>query len=73
MKPAFGAVSMLLALVIVAILAVMMIPVFKSSTSSTLKDSSLKQESVEEKVDELVKEIEARKQETLQYYNNMPD
>ncbi len=73
MKPAFGAVSMLLALVIVAIIAIMMIPVFKSTVSSPLKESSLKKESVEEQVDELVKEIETRKQEALQYYNNVPE
>lgn len=73
MKPAFGAVSMLLALVIIAIIFVMMVPVFKSTSSATLKNSSLKQENVEERVDEIVKEIETRKLEAVEYYNNIPD
>ena len=73
MKPAFGAVSMLLALVITAIVFVMMVPVFKSTSSATLKNSSVKQENVEERVDEIVKEIETRKLEAVEYYNNIPD
>ena len=73
MKPAFGAVSMLLALVITAIIFVMMVPVFKSTSSASLKNSSVKQENVEERVDEIVKEIETRKLEAVEYYNNIPD
>ena len=73
MKPAFGAVSMLLAIVIIGVIAILTLPVLKTTTSTNLKDSSLKQESVEETVDDLVKEIEMRKQETMEYYNNLPE
>lgn len=73
MKPAFGAVSMLLAIVIIGVLAILTLPVLKTTTSTNLNDSSLKQESVEETVDDLVKEIEMRKQETMEYYNNLPE
>ncbi len=70
LKPAFGAVSMLLALLIVGILAAVMIPVFKTTSGAGVGGSSLKQESVEEKADEMIKEIELRKQQTIEYYNN---
>lgn len=73
MKPAFGAVSMLLAIVIIGVIAILTLPVLKTTTSTNLNDSSLKQESVEETVDDLVKEIEMRKQETMEYYNNLPE
>ena len=73
MKPAFGAVSMLLAIVIIGVIAILTLPVLKTTTSTNLKDSSLKQESVEETVDDLVKENEMRKQETMEYYNNLPE
>ena len=73
MKPAFGAVSMLLAIAIIGVLAILTVPVLKTTTATNLKDSSLKQESVEEAVDDLVKEIEMRKQETMEYYNNLPE
>lgn len=73
MKPAFAAVSMLLAIVIIGVIAILTLPVLKTTTSTNLKDSSLKQESVEETVDDLVKEIEMRKQETMEYYNNLPE
>ena len=73
MKPAFGAVSMLLAIVIIGVMAILTLPVLKTTTSTNLNDSSLKQESVEETVDDLVKEIEMRKQETMEYYNNLSE
>ena len=73
MKPAFGAVSMLLAIAIIGVLAILTLPVLKTTTSTNLNDSSLKQESVDETVDDLVKEIEMRKQETMEYYNNLPE
>lgn len=68
LKPAFGAVSMLLALLIVGVLAAMMVPMLKSISNTS--QSSLKQESVEQKADKMIKEIELRKQQTMEYYNN---
>ncbi len=73
MKPAFGAISMLLALVIIAVIFIIMVPVFRTTTSANFSKSSVKQENVEKRVDELVKEIQTRKQQSLEYYNNMQD
>lgn len=73
MKPAFGAISMLLALVIIAVIFIMMVPVFRTTTSANFGNTSVKQENIEEHVDELVKEIQTRKQQSLEYYNDMQD
>lgn len=73
MKPAFSALSMLIALAIVGILAGMMLPAYKNLNSPQTGTSSVNQESVEQKVDDLVKEIEMRKQETMEYYDNLPE
>lgn len=73
MKPAFGAVSMLLALLIVAIMFIMMVSIFKPTMSTNFGNSSVKQENVEERVDDLVKEIETRRLEAVEYYKNIPD
>lgn len=70
MKSAFSALSMLISLAIVGILAAMMLPVYKNLNSSQLGESSVNKESIEEQVDTLVNEIELRKKETLKYYNN---
>jgi len=73
MKSAFSALSMLISLAIVGILAAMMLPVYKNLNSSQLGESSVNKESIEEQVDTLVNEIELRKKETLKYYNNLPE
>lgn len=70
MKSAFSALSMLISLAIVGILAAMMLPVYKNLNSSQLGESSVNKESIEEKVEDLVDDIEFKKQETLKYYNN---
>ena len=70
MKSAFSALSMLISLAIVGILAAMMLPAYKNLNSSQLGESSVNKESIEEQVDTLVNEIELRKKETLKYYNN---
>jgi len=71
MKSAFSSLSMLIALAIVGVLAAMMLPAYKNLNSPQMGTSSVNQESVEEKVDEMVKEIELRKQQTLDYYNSV--
>lgn len=73
MKSAFSSLSMLIALAIVGVLAAMMLPAYKNLNSPQIGTSSVNQESVEEKVDEMVKEIELRKQQSLEYYNNLPE
>ena len=70
LKPAFGAVSMLLALLILGVIAAMMLPMLKATNGAGGSGTSLKQESVEQKADEMIKEIELRKQQTMDYYNN---
>ncbi|HIS83898.1 hypothetical protein KID03_08285 [bacterium] len=70
LKPAFGAVSMLLALLILGVIAAMMLPMLKATSGADVSGTSLKQESVEQKADEMIKEIELRKQQTMDYYNN---
>ena len=69
MKSAFSALSMLISLAIVGILAAMMLPVYKNLNSSQLGESSVNKESIEEQVDTLVNEIELRKKETLKYFS----
>lgn len=72
LKPAFGAVSMLLALLIIGVMAVMLLPMLKSTSGAGLGGTSIKQESAQEKADEMIKTIETQRQQTLDYYNNQP-
>ncbi len=69
LKPAFGTISMLLTLLIVGLIFVMTIPMLKSTSSSGLGQSSIKQDNIEEQVDEMVKEIEKMRQQSIDYYN----
>lgn len=69
LRPAFGTISMLLTLLIVGLIFVMTIPMLKSTSSSGLGKSTLKQDNVEEQVDEMVKEIEKMRQQSIDYYN----
>lgn len=69
LKPAFGTISMLLTLLIIGIVFVMTIPMLKSTSSSGLGQSSIKQDNIEEQVDEMVKEIEKMRQQSIDYYN----
>ena len=48
MKSAFSALSMLISLAIVGILAAMMLPVYKNLNSSQLGESSVNKESIED-------------------------
>ncbi len=69
LRPAFGTISMLLTLLIVGLIFVMTIPMLKSTSSSGLGQSSIKQDNIEEQVDEMVKEIEKMRQQSIDYYN----
>ena len=69
LRPASGTISMLLTLLIVGLIFVMTIPMLKSTSSSGLGKSTLKQDNVEEQVDEMVKEIEKMRQQSIDYYN----
>lgn len=72
LKPAFGAISMLLALLIIGVMAVMLLPMLKSTSGAGLGGTSIKQESAQEKADEMIKTIETQRQQALDYYNNQP-
>ena len=48
----------------------MTIPMLKSTSNSGLGKSSIQQESVEEKTNEMINEIQKMRQESLDYYNN---
>lgn len=70
LKPAFGAISILLTLVIIGIIFIMTIPALKSVSGSGIGASSIKQESAEEKANEMIKDIERMRKESIDYYNN---
>lgn len=69
LKPAFGAISMLLTLLIIGIIFIMTIPLLKSTTNSGLGESSINHQNTEQQVDEMVKEIEKMHQQSIDYYN----
>lgn len=69
LKPAFGAISMLLTLLIIGIIFVMTIPAIKSVSNSGIQNSTINQESAQEKADEMIKQIEQMKQQSIDYYN----
>lgn len=67
----FGAISLLLALVITAIIFLIGINSFKGISSINLKDSSVDHQSVQEHVDQTVNEIEQMRQQTMKYNQNI--
>ena len=69
LKFASGAVSMLLALLITGILFVMMLPALKSFSDKQSK-SSINQQSVEDKANEMIEEIQRQRLEVQKYYEN---
>ena len=63
----FGAISLLLGLVITAIIFLIGVQTFKGVSSIKIKDSSLDSQSVQEHVDQTVSEIEQMRQQTIDY------
>ena len=63
----FGAISLLLGLVITAIIFLIGISTFKGVSSIKMKDSSIDSQSVQEHVDQTVNEIEQMRQQTIDY------
>lgn len=66
-KLGFGAIDMLIALVIVAAMFAFMMPALKGVGGGNLKDSSINYESAQEQVDKKINEIENFRQQTVQY------
>lgn len=67
----FGAISLLLGLVITAIIFLIGISTFKGVSSIKMKDSSIDSQSVQEHVDQTVNEIEQIRQQTIDYNKQM--
>ena len=67
----FGAISLLLGLVITAIIFLIGINTFKGVSSIKMKDSSIDSKSVQEHVDQTVNEIEQMRQQTIDYNKQM--
>ncbi len=67
----FGAISLLLGLVITAIIFLIGINTFKGVSSIKMKDSSIDSQSVQEHVDQTVNEIEQMRQQTIDYNKQM--
>ncbi len=66
LRPAFSLVSILLGICILGVLFSVLMPVLR--TSSNVGGSTMKQESVEERVDELVEQIQTQRQQAIEYY-----
>ncbi len=70
LKPAFGAVGMLLTILIIGLIAVMTLPMLKSTSGTNLNNSSINYESAEDKANEMIDDIQKKRQEAIEYYNN---
>lgn len=66
---ASGAIGMLLAMLIIALLFILMMPTLKNTSSTGLGESSINKESVEEQVNQQVNEIEKIRQQTVEMNN----
>lgn len=69
----FGAISLLLGLVITAIIFLIGVQTFKGVSSIKIKNSSLDSQSVQEHVDQTVSEIEQMRQQTIDYNKQMQE
>lgn len=69
----FGAISLLLGLVITAIIFLIGVQTFKGVSSIKIKNSSLDSQSVQEHVDQTVSEIEQMRQQTIDYNKKMQE
>ena len=70
LKPAFGAIGMLITILIIGLIAVMTLPMLKSTSGTNLNNSSINYESAEDKANEMIDIIEKIRQEAIEYYIN---
>lgn len=68
---AFGAIDLLIGLIITAFVFVIGMNALKGVSSLNLKGNSVDSKSVQEHVDEQVKEIENMRQQTIDYQQNL--
>lgn len=69
-KNAFGAIDMLIGLVITAVLFIMMMNIMKSTSSLKINETPVDTRSVQEHIDEQVNEIQNIRQQTIDFNNN---
>ncbi len=70
-KNAFGAIDLLIGLLIASVIFIIGLNSLKGVSSLKLKDSSVNTQSVQEHVDETVNEIENMRQQTIDYNRQM--
>ena len=68
---AFGAIDLLIGLVITAFIFFVSINAFKGTSSLKINNTPLNEQSVKEQVDETVNEIEQMRQQTIDYNKQM--
>ncbi len=68
---AFGAIDLLIGLVIVSFIFIIGMNAFKGVSSLKINDSPVNQQSVQEHVDQTVNEIENIRQQTIDYNKQM--
>lgn len=66
-KNAFGAIDLLIGLVITAVIFLISVNALKGVSSLKLKDNAIDKQSVQQHVDETVNEIERMRKEALDY------
>lgn len=64
-RKAFGAIDLLIGLVITTVLFMIMIPTMKNVGGMKFKGTSVNQKSVEQQVDETVNEVEALRRQSI--------
>lgn len=69
-KDAFGAIDMLIGLVITAVIFIMMMNVMKGTSSLKINETPVDTKSVQEHIDEQVNEIQNMRQQTIDFNNN---
>ena len=70
LKPAFGAIGILITLLIIGLIAVMTLPMLNSTSNGGLGNSSINYESAEDKAYEMLNQIKKQRQDAIKYYNN---
>ena len=68
---AFGAIDLLIGLVIVSFVFIIGMNALKGASSLNIKNSPVNEQSVQEHVDETVNEIEQMRQQTINYNKQM--
>ncbi len=68
---ASGAIGLLLTLLIFAVIFILLMPSIKSSTSNNLNTSTIKQESIEDEVNQKLNEIQNMRNRAIEQQNSI--